>query len=140
MALTIKPVQVWVAEIDDAAGGLAKVLEPLAEAGAELECVIARRQPDRAGKAVVFLAPVKGKKVEEGARKAGVQPAENISTLRIEGNDRKGLGARIARAIARAGVSIRGLSAVVHGKKFVAYVGFDSPADAERAAITLKTL
>jgi len=140
MAVTAKLIQVWAAEIDDSPGGLARILEPLALAGAELECVIARRCPDKSGKAVVFVAPIKGKKVEEGARKAGVQPAENLATLRVEGPDRKGLGAKMTRAVAQAGVSMRGLSTMVMGKKFVSYFGFDNAADAERAAMSIKAI
>ena len=50
MSLTITKVDVWAAEIDDTPGGLAKLLGALAGAGADLECVIARRDPTKTAK------------------------------------------------------------------------------------------
>ncbi len=138
MAIRATKVEVWAGEIEDRAGGLAAVLGPLGAAGASLECVIARRQPDRPGKGIVFLAPVRGKKAEAAAASAGLVRATNIATLRVEGPDKPGLGARMARAVADAGVSMRGLSAMARAGKFVGYVGFDSPAAAEAAAKAIR--
>src|SRR5207249_8682740 len=101
---------------------LDKVLGAVAEKGASLECVIARRNPDKPGTGTVFVAPVKGKKIQDAARAAGLSPAANIATLRIEGADKPGLGHQITKAIADAGVNLRGLSAAVVGNKFVAYL------------------
>jgi predicted amino acid-binding ACT domain protein len=60
--------------------------------------------------------------------------------LKVEGDDEAGLGGRISTAIADAGINLRGVSAAVIGKKFVAYFGFDSAADATKATRALKTL
>ncbi len=138
MALQITKAEVWVTEIADQPGGLASVLSAIAAAGGDLQAVIARRQPDKSGSGVVFLCPVKGKAVQGAARKAGLCPAENIATLRIEGPNRAGIGHRILRAIANANVNVRGVSAVVVGNKFAAYVGFDNDADAKTAAKALR--
>jgi hypothetical protein len=46
----------------------------------------------------------------------------------------------MSTAIADAGINLRGVSAAVIGKKFVAYFGFDSAADATKATRALKTL
>ncbi len=140
MAMKVTRVDVWTAEIEDRAGGLAKTLEPLAAAKAGLECVIARRQPEKPGKGLVFVAPVKGTVVEAAAAKAGFHPSRTVPSLRVEGEDRPGLGQAISSAIAEAGVSMRGLSAMVLGTKFVGYVGFQSSDDMMKAEKALKSL
>jgi predicted amino acid-binding ACT domain protein len=66
--------------------------------------------------------------------------AASMGTLRVEGTDRPGLGSKITRAIADAGVNVRGVSAAVIGNKFVAYIGLDSDADATTAAKALKSV
>jgi hypothetical protein len=58
--------------------------------------------------------------------------------LRIEGGDKAGLGARITRALADAGISFRGLTAHAIGKKFVCNVALDSADDQVRAIAALK--
>jgi hypothetical protein len=141
MAYKISKVEVWSAEIADQPGGLARVLEPLATAGAKLDCIIARRQPDKPGSGVVYLTPVKGKKQQDAARAAGVTPAtDRIATLRIEGPDQAGGGAAVCRAIQEAGINVRGVSGVKAGGKVVAYIGFDSDADADNAAKAIKAM
>ena len=139
MALQIKTVDVWAGEMQDQSGALARVLEALAAGGADVDCVIGRRQPDRPGSGVVFVSPVSGKRAQTAARAAGISPANDIGTLRVEGANKQGLGGRITRAIADAGLNLRGVSAATIGNKFVAYFGFDSAADAARAAAVLKS-
>jgi hypothetical protein len=138
MKLKVTKMHVWAAEIDDQPGGLAKVLETIAAAGANLECVIARRKPDKAGKGMVFVTPLRGRKVLGAAAAAGFHEAHRVATLKAEGSDEPGLGGRIARAVGNAGVSLRGMSAAVVGGKYVCYLGFDRDADASRAAAALR--
>jgi hypothetical protein len=133
-------VDIWSSKIEDKPGGLAKVLSALGNAGASLDCVIARRDSAKPGTGVVFLTPVKGAAARKSAQSEGVAPAKNIATLKVEGDDAAGLGGRVATAIADAGINLRGVSAAVIGRKFVAYLGFDSAADATKAARALKTL
>lgn len=140
MPMKVTRVEVWTAEMEDRAGGLAKALEPLAAAKAGLECVIARRQPEKPGKGLVFVAPIKGTAVEAAAAKAGFQASRTVPSLRIEGEDRPGLGQSIATAVAEAGVSMRGLSAMVLGTKFVGYLGFQNGEDMMKAEKALKAL
>ena len=54
--------------------------------------------------------------------------------MKVEGNDKPGLGFRITSAIADSRVNLRGVSGIVAGRKFVAYLGFDGKADADKAA------
>jgi hypothetical protein len=140
MSFTVTKVEIWSSKIEDRPGGLAKVLGALGNAGANLDCVIARRDPSKPGTGVVFLTPAKGAAVRKAAQSEGVAPAKNIATLKVEGDDAAGLGGRIATAIADAGINLRGVSAAVIGKKFVAYLGFDNATDASKATRALKKL
>jgi len=140
MSLTVTKVDVWAAEVEDVPGGLAKLLGALANAGASLDCVIARRDHSKPGKGVAFLTPVKGSGPRKAAKAEGLVPAGKSTTLKIEGDDEPGLGSRIGSAIAEAGVNLHGLSGMVIGRKFVAYISVDQPADATKVARALKAL
>jgi hypothetical protein len=138
MPYEITKVDVWAATIKDQPGGLAAKLEALADAGASLEFVIARRAPESPGKGVVFVAPIRGAAQQGAARKAKFRKAKSLCSLRVSGSDKAGLGARITQAIADAGINMRGLSAAALGRKCVVYFAFDSAADASKAARVLR--
>ncbi len=61
-----------------------------------------------------------------------------MNSLRLEGPDKPGLGARIARALAAAGLNLRGFSAASVARKGIAYFAFDTAEDAKKAASALK--
>ena len=138
MPYSIRKVDVWAAEIDDRPGGLTGKLEALAKAGASLEFIIARRAPDKPGKGVVFLTPVRGAKQTGAAINAGLGTTDSLHSLRVEGPDRPGLGTKMTRALADAGINLRGLSAAALGRKSVAYFAFDSADDAANAIKLLR--
>jgi hypothetical protein len=138
MAYNIRKVPVWVGEIEDRPGGLAGKLEMISKAGASLEFLIARRAPEDPGKGVVFLTPIRGAKQQRAASEAGVGASDNLHSVRVEGPDRPGLGVKMTRALADAGINLRGLSAAALGRKSVTYLGFDSAADADNAVKLLK--
>jgi len=138
MAVEITRVDVWAGQIADRAGGLAEKLEAVAQAGANLEFVIARRTPERPGAGVVFMAPLKGAAQTRAAQRAGLSRAPTLYTLRLEASNRPGLGAKIARAVADAGINTRGVSAVALGRRCVVYAAFDTEADAKKASQVLK--
>jgi predicted amino acid-binding ACT domain protein len=140
MALKVSSVDVWAGDLRDVPGGLADVLDQVAAGGGSIDFLIARRSDKLPGTGKVFLTPVKAERTKEAAGRAGLQNATGMATLRIEGADAKGLGAKIARAIADAGINIRGVSAAVLGGKFVAYIGLDSEADAATAAAALRNV
>ncbi len=138
MAYSIRKVDVWAAEIDDRPGGLAEKLEALAKAGASLEFIISRRAPDKPGKGVVFLTPVRGAKQTRAAIDAGLGTTDSLHSVRVEGPDRPGLGTKMTRALADAGINLRGLSAAALGRKSVSYFAFDSADDAANAIKLLR--
>jgi hypothetical protein len=138
MAYELKKVEVWAGEIADRPGGLSAMMEALSNAGATLEFVVSRRAPDRPGTGVVFLTPVKGVKQKNAARAAGLNTTDSLHSVRIEGPDRPGLGAKMTRALADAGINLRGVSAAALGRRAVTYLAFDNAADADNAIRTLK--
>ncbi len=138
MAYSVNKCDVWVAEIDDRPGGLADKLDGLAQAGASLEFVISRRAPDKPGKGVVFLTPVRGAKQTRAANEAGFNTTSRIHSVRVSGPDRQGLGVKMTRALADAGLNLRGVSGAAVGRQSVAYFGFDSAEDATSAMKILK--
>jgi hypothetical protein len=140
MALKATKAEVWAVSIDDRAGGVADKLEPLATAGANFEMVLARRTPEDKGKGMLFVTPVKGSKVIRAAKQAGMGSPQSIYSVKIEGADQPGLGAKIVRALGDAGISFRGISGVAIGRKFVSYLACDSAEDQAKAIATLKKL
>src|SRR5690242_16513909 len=98
MALKVTRVPVWVGDIPDQPGGLDRVFQRLSDAGANLQCVIARRQSEKPGRGVVFVSPLTGHRQEGAAREAGLQATTNIVTLRVEGDDSPGIGHRMTQA------------------------------------------
>jgi len=140
MALNVKRADVWAVTIEDRAGGAADKLEPLARAGANFEFVFTRRTPENPGKGLLVAYPVKGAKVVRAAQEAGFAKPIDMFSVRIEGSDKPGVTAAVARALAQAGLSFRGLSATGSGRKFISFVALDSEADATRAVAVLKKL
>lgn len=140
MMLKTTKMDVWAAPIDDAPGGLAKLLRALADHGVDLDSLLARREGAMKGKGVVFLAPRHGGAELHRLEETGLHAASHTATLKIEGEDRPGLGAELVRVIADAGVNLHGLTANVIGHKFVCYASFDSVADLERADKALQTV
>ncbi len=132
MPYTIKKVEVWVGDVKNRPGMLARILEGLAQAGAELEFLVARRVSENTSR--VFVAPLKGKKQHGMAREVGLVPAAGMHAIRIDGPNRSGLGAEVSRSVAAAGINIRGASAASTGRKMVFYLAFKTEAEAKAAS------
>jgi len=139
MALKVTKADVWAATIDDRPGGAAEKLDTLAKAGANLEMLLARRTAEQPGKGIMFVTPLKGKAMK-AAQELGMSQPQTIHSVRIEGGDKPGLGAKIARALGDAGINFRGMSAIAMGRKFVSFVALDSAEDQARAIAALKKL
>jgi len=116
MAVSVKRIVLWRAEVPNQPGVLASTLKPLAQAGANLTIVMGYRFPGDPARAAIELFPVKGKKAEAAAQAAGLAAWE-MPTLLVEGDDRPGLGHAIAEAIAGAGINLASLVTQVIGKK-----------------------
>lgn len=140
MKLNVSRVDVWAVSIKDRPGGLAEKLELLAQAGVNLDFVIARRAPGKPRTGVAFVTPIKGAKQTKAAKKAGFAKTKSLQGLRIAALDRPGLGAKLTRQIAEAKINLRGFSGAAIGKHAVFYLAFDQPADVNKAMRVLKAL
>ena len=138
MDLNVKRVNVWAAGIPDEPGGLARTLKGLYEAGADLDFVIARRAPEKPGTGVVFLTPIRGDREIAAASLLGFNLTSSMASIRVTGKNEPGVAANLTDLIAEAGINVRGFSVAVIGARFIAYVGFDSIEDAEKAVKILK--
>jgi len=129
----IERADVWSASIADKTGGLSWLLKGMDEAGADFNFIIARRTPENPGSGVVFVTPIRGDKEIEAASTLGFSLTRSVDAVRYEAENKPGATARLTSMLADEGINIRGLSVAVIGKRFVAYIGFDSSSDAEKA-------
>jgi hypothetical protein len=140
MKLGVTRTDVWAASMEDRPGGLAEKLASLAQAGANLEVIIARRAPEDPGKGVVFVTQLKGAKQVKAAGAAGFKKTDSLHSIRVEGADKPGVCAAIAKSLSDAGINLRGFSAAALGKKFVTYLALDKAEDANKALSILRKL
>src|SRR6266436_8746223 len=115
MSFKLDRVHVWAGEVADQAGGVATKLALLAQAGAHLEYIYTRRQPDKPGTGILLLAPITGPLQVRAARSAGLTETQQPVVLRVEGDDAAGLAHRLTQQWALAGLSMQGLSMAVIG-------------------------
>lgn len=134
MAITVKKTSIWRKEVENRPGTLAETLQPLADAGADLQIVMGYGTSHGA---VIEVAGISGKRVTAAAEKAGLGEAR-IPAVAVTGDNRAGLGHAFSRAIGDAGININYLVAQVVGNRFASVFGFDSEADADRAIPLIK--
>lgn len=130
----VERVSVWSASLMDKPGGLSNILKCLDEAGVDLDFIIARRAPEVPGKGIVFISPLQGDREVRAASTLGFAISGSIAAVRVEGDNEPGAAARLTDLIADADINMRGFSGAVVGRRYIAYIGFDSPGDANRAA------
>jgi hypothetical protein len=138
MNLIVERVDVWAAPIKDQPGGLAKILTGLRESGADLDFVIARRASENPGTGVVFVTPLRGDAETAAATTLGFNVSRSLQFVRVEGENKPGVGAELAEKVAAAGINLHGFSAAVIGARFILYIGLDTAKDAAKAAAILK--
>jgi hypothetical protein len=133
MAIRIRKLTLWRAEVPHRPGALAELLDPLAAAGADLQVVMGYRLPGAEARAVVEVAPITSRRAALAAGKARLE-AGGAPTLQVLGDNRPGLANRIAQALADSHVNIAFLVAQVIGKRYSAVFGFENEADLDKAA------
>lgn len=137
MSFRLDRVHVWSCEVVDEAGGVANKLHALAEAGANLQYVGTRRQPDKPGSGVLYIAPVTGPEQIRAAKHVGLREVFSPVVIKVEGDNRAGLAARLTKEWALNDISFSGLTITVVADKFIGYAAFDNAADANKAATIL---
>ncbi len=140
MSFKLDRIHVWSGEVEDQAGGVASKLSLLAQAGANLEFILTRRQTEKPGTGELYVAPITGPLQVRAARSAGLHETRDPIVLRVEGDNAAGLGHRLTQAWALAGISLQGLTMSVLSGKFIGYAYFDTVSDANKAAAILGDL
>ncbi len=140
MSFKMQRVHLFHTEVEDKPGGIAVKLKKLAEAGAHLEYVYSQRSATKPGVGDLYVAPLHGNGELKAAREAGLHEVSEPIVMRVEGDDKAGLGGRLTQAWEMAGINLHGLVMSVVGGKFVGYATFDTVTDANRAATILAEL
>jgi predicted amino acid-binding ACT domain protein len=140
MSFKMQRVPIYHAEVDDKPGGIAAKLKKLAEAGAHLEYVYSQRSLSKPGVGDLYVAPLHGVGEVNAAKGVGLHEVSEPIVMRVEGDDKAGLSGRLTQSWEMAGINLHGLVMSVLNGKFVGYVTFDTPTDANRAATILAEL
>ena len=138
MNTVVEHEEVWVAGMEDKPGALGDKLTALAEAGADLDFIIARRSPEKPGSSVVFVTPLRGDKEIEAATENGFTVSSHLHGVRVEGRNELGVATRVTQQIGQAGLNLRGFSGAVIGTQFVLHLAFDTAEGAQKALKVLR--
>ena len=138
MRIDVSTVDVWAVSIEDKPGALSEKLDAIAQPGADLEFVIARRSHETPGKGVAFVTPIKGPRQIKAARKAGFEKTKSLHGIRVATGNKPGYAAELTTKIADAGINLRGLSGAAIGNRAVFHIAFDTSADANKAKRLIK--
>jgi hypothetical protein len=95
------------------------------------------RYPGSETRAAIELYPVSGKKSVAAAHAAGLS-ATPVPALRVEGDNKPGLGYAIAKAIADGGMNLNFVVTQVIGRKYSALFGFETEEETGKAAKLIK--
>ena len=134
MAISVKRISLWRREVEDRPGMLAQTLEPLANAGTNLQVIMAYHIGE---KAAIEVFPVTANRAMNAARQGGLSESGPPALL-VTGDNQPALGHSMARAIADQGINIHFLVAQVVGGRYSAVFGFGTDDDASRAMEVIK--
>ena len=134
---TIKKFPMWSVEIDDVEGATTGLYRVLADAGADIDFSLCRPIGDKPGRAILFLAPIKGKEQEEAARQADFKPRPDVVGVQVQVPSRVGGCFRLTAAIAHANLTIWALVTTVDGSRFTTVFALRSDKDADEAVKVL---
>jgi hypothetical protein len=138
--ITLRKITLWRREIDSRPEALTDVLEPFVNTGTDLQVVMRYRHPREDNKAIVEVYPQSSEEEEQWRpvmQAAGLK-ASYVPALLIEGDYVSGLSYGVAKTIAELNLKIMFLVAqTTDDGKYTATIGFESDADAEKAAVSL---
>lgn len=130
----------WRGEVDNEPGTFANALEPFAKESTNLQIVVGYSSSKPGGKGTVEIYPVEDAKSKKAAAVSGLSIASESSCLIVEGNDQPGIIHKIAQAIAQKKINLNFAMCQSVDKKFQAFFGFHSSADANLAEQIIKEL
>jgi len=131
--MTVRKVVALITEVDDRPGVLGEMAGPVADAGINLLALYGG--PAGEGRAKIACVPDDPGKLRGLAAEGGVS-VEERELLFLEGDDRPGAGAEIARKLANAGVNIQAILGTGSAGKFAICIAV-APEDLDRAASAL---
>ncbi len=140
MDLFVKGEDVWVTSISDDPGSLGKTLGLLSDAGANLDFIISRRAPDEPETAVVFVTPLRADHEVQAGDDAGFSVTRMTYSVRVEGENKPGIAAKLAGAVGDAGINMVGFSAAKLGARFVAHIRVETMEEREAVIKLLSAL
>ena len=138
MLVNVSKVDLWSAMIPDQPGSIAQKLEGLAKAGANLDFIMAWRNPARPDQSVISVSPLAGDMQLQVAATLGFHRNDHSGAVRVEAPNEPGMGYRVTQALAMEGLNLKGISTVVVGNQVGIYIALDTPQDAEKAVRVLQ--
>src|SRR5438876_9932026 len=102
----VTKIALWSAELEDKPGATTRVFKALADADIDLSFALARRQPDKPGKGILFVSPIEGAKAEAAARQANLVKREDVVGVRVEGLNKAGVGSQLTQTLATQGLDL----------------------------------
>ena len=138
MLVNVSKVDLWSAVIPDQPGSIAQKLEGLAKAGANLDFIMAWRNPARPDQSVISVSPLAGEAQLQAAAAMGFRRSETSGAVRVEAPNEPGMGYRVTQALAMEGLNLKGISTIVVGNQVGIYIALDTPQDAEKAVRVLQ--
>ena len=134
MVISVTKISLWRREVENSPGKMAETLEPLSNAGTNLQIVMGYHIGDMAA---IEVFPVSGTRAVNAARQGGLSESGPPSLL-VAGENRPGLLHSMSRALADEGINIHFLVAQVVAGRYSAVFGFGSDDDATRAIKIIK--
>lgn len=128
--MRIEKIVIWSAEVEDRPGATTDLFKTLAGAGTDITFALARRQPDKPGTGILFVSP--------GSPQTGFVRRSDAAGVRVEGDNKPGVGEKLTQALASANLNLRAISAHVVGKTFSVVFAFDNDVDADKGVEALK--
>lgn len=138
MSLQIREITLWRREIATQSTALAEAVQPLVAQGIELEVLLRYRHPTDKWRAFVEVCPRTSYASEDVAtalEAAGFIP-RNVAALLIESDNDANRSDSLAQMIASLDVNIMFLATQIIDGKSGATIGFETPADAQKAVDT----
>lgn len=137
--VTIRKITLWRGEIDGSSSALTQALQPLAEAGIRLQVFMRYRHFRDEKRAVVEVCPYTAEdesRCSAVMRAAGLKVSK-VPALIIESAPVPGQEYNFAQIVAEQDLHLIFCVTQIVNDKWVAFIGFESAADAEKAALSL---
>ena len=136
MADKVRRVDYFYAEVPDRAGEGFRILSAFKEAGVNLLSMTAFPIGD--GRSQIDLVPEDPAALEKAARKAGIPLKAKKQALFVQGKDRAGAVADVAKKLADAGINVHAANAACGGTGGFGLIVWVRPADLDAAAKALR--